>query len=977
MAESVKKLSLGTVLDERYEIVKRIGSSYCGAVYQAKDKLNYDNLVALRCLDESSLSCQGLSRQIAFILDNGEKILEADHFNIAPIYDYELFGDHRYIVNECLLGYSLEDLIEDDEKNTLDIKIKYKLFRDICNSVAYLQEQIGEHYRLTPSNIFLVKKGKEYTAKIVGHEFCLLSDDDVIGERSASQQIYYPDSGVENHVIYALGRMLYEMVTGDQTDGINETGIPTNEKATDISILDIIMKCLESENYTKYNSINDIVRDIDSVFPGVFDVSSKKSDSNTNICPQCFFSNPPKAKHCVQCHSNLVISCPECANQYPLIEEDCSRCKTNAPTFFSFIAAIQRIKKSFLKKDPDGVYEAHKILPEEVNFLGDKGKKLMSSASTLKYITDENVSKAYQLKETVNLFLGIEDYTNAMECVTAYRTFVLTDDFINKQATELGVKIEEQAFLEASEKAGPFIEKSDFMSAVGVYQEYLREHPFGAYSHKANKIIKEELLEQHNALELLSLYSEIRDLIDDRKFSEAHNKGDRLFKVIAKLNDKDAYLDHKKVTANDLRVKTIKMLKELHDLEVNEQKKHRWLLMVGLILFCLLFCAGIGFFAFIKVQSRNAYEAYMHEGQNNITTEEFDSAEKSYQAARSVVGYSTDVAAGNGVRYASAMVVYTSVMRNTRLQLEVIRSKVQADEEYLVSKYFTLAINDLDTLNSSTIRPYLQEVEIATISNIRNNLFKIKRDYWRDRIERRPWVLPSIGIEFSMIQEASGVIGSPKSEVGRAENELLTNATLTSTIWAGSYEVSQQQYYKVMKSKPSSFTSLRMDRPVEMISWNDATEFCRKITEHERNIAQLTNDLEYRLPTIKEWELLCRAGSSTKYNTGESITFKQARFSNNDALPSVSVALDQRGTARIGSYKPNAWGLYDMHGNVAEWCSNSYKTGSADSIDQSIKCIKGGGWFDVINELRSAYIDSSNSINKFDYVGFRIVLAKK
>jgi len=970
MALNTKELSLGTVLEDRYEIVKRIGSSYCGAVYQAKDKLNYDNLVALRSLDESSFTPSGLEHQIDYLLENGLNLLEAHHSNVASVYDYELFADRKYIINECLLGYTLNDLVEEDAEDPLDVKVKYKLFRDICNSISYLYENNIKHYRLTPSNIFLVKKGREYTPKIVGHEICLLTDKDV-EERSKTHKIYYPDNREEGHVIYALGRMLYEIFSGDQTDGINGDLIPTEStKASDVSIYDIVMKCTEANVSDPYNSISDIIRDLDSVFPDLFDVSDKKSDSNVNICPHCFFANQTKSKICVQCNSDLNHTCPECSNNYPVADDMCSRCKTNPSLFYKFIATIQKMKKGFLAKDPDAVYEAHKVLPEEVNFLGDKGKKLKSSAYNLKYITDENVSKATQLKETVFLFLEASDYASAMECVDAFREFVLTDEFINKQATDLIVKIEEQAFNEAQEKAAPFVESKDYLSAVGVYQEYLREHPFGSYSHKASEIVKEELLESYNGLELLNLYADIIDLADDKKFAEAHNKGERLLKVVAKLIDKDAPIDEKKITGNDIKVKTTKLLNEMHGLEVKEKNKQRWLVILGLTFFLVTFCTGIGFFAFVRVQARNSYEKYMSQADISRSNDDFEGAGTSYQAALSVVGYSSDKQASYGLRWSAALLSYNEMMRNLRAYLELIRSKIKSDEEFLVSKYFKLANKELAQLNTKSIQLYLTEVERATIANIKNNIYKEKRDYWRERVERRPWVLPMAGIEFVMIKETAGEIGSPPDEEGRKEDETQRDVVFESPVWVGKFEVTQEQYQKVMKHNPSSFKSLRLNRPVEMVSWEKATEFCRRITEHERAIAQLTADLEYRLPTDDEWEFLCRAGTTTVYNTGDSITSKQANFSDGTRPEIV-------GTSKVGSFKPNAWGLYDMHGNVAEWCRSNYNEQENANTGLVEKCIRGGGWFDTKHELRSAHRDGSNRVNKFDNVGFRIVLAKK
>lgn len=969
MSDNSESLALGTILEERYEIVKKIGGSYCGAVYQAKDILNYDNLVALRVLNESKYTISGLQKQIKYLLENGEQLLSLHHFNIAPIYNYELFAEQKFIVNECLLGYTLADLIEEDSSKSLDLEIKCKLFRDICFCIDYLQSNGVNHHRLTPSNVFLIKKGLEYTPKIVGHEFALITDNDVL-ERSNAHRVYYPQRDLKNRVIYALGRILYEIMTCDKSGEINEKALPNTSKVSDISIHDIVMKCLESDGYRKYDNISDIIRDLDFVFPGQFDVTSKKSNKEDNICQHCRFPNTSKAKYCAQCNTNLINICPECSNLFPLSSDECPRCKTNLRIFYKFISIIQKMKEGVINKDPDSIYDAYKQLPEDVEFIGDKSKKLKSVAETLKKITDDNVSKAQQLKETAKVFLEANDYSSAMECVDAFCNLVSTDEFMNQQASELVLKIEKQAFEKAQEKAQPFIDNKEYLIAVGIYQEFLREHPFGSYSHKANKIIKDELLELYNGQELLTLYSEILVLIDERKFKEARNKGERLFKVFNKVKDKDALIADKKVTANDLKVKATKKLKDLNTQEIKEKKKQRLLFIIGFVVSFLIFCSGIAFFVFLKIQARESYEKCMRNAAQYFDQEDFDEATKSYQSALSIWGYSNDKDAMYGIKNSSAMLVFSEVIRNARAHLDILRAKVKSDNEYLVSKYYSIGVNELDQLKKSPIFPFLPESEQEALRNIRKTMFNVKLNYWRNRVLKRQWVLQDLGIKFVKVK-----IGEDLSNKKEDNAQLLTNKISESYIWCSECEINQEQFKKIMGYDPSYFKSLRQDRPVEMVSWNEAVKFCRLLTERERRNAQLTNDLEYRLPTDKEWEFLCRAGVKTPFNTGDTITSSQAKFSSNDLLKTKTKFV--RGTVKVGTYKPNNWGLYDMHGNVAEWCLNSPSDNNGVVKNKNLKIICGGGWFDTKNELRADYRDSSEKASKSDNVGFRIVLAKR
>jgi len=319
-------------------------------------------------------------------------------------------------------------------------------------------------------------------------------------------------------------------------------------------------------------------------------------------------------------------------------------------------------------------------------------------------------------------------------------------------------------------------------------------------------------------------------------------------------------------------------------------------------------------------------------------------------------------------------------MKKGRMYLELMKEKAKLDSEYLVSKYFSLALPELRALRSPTVRTYLPELELATIVNLRNNIYKVKIDYWRARIARRPWIIPDYGIEFVMINPGTAMLGSPDSDKNRDDDEVMHEVVFDKPFWFGKFEISQEQYKKVMGLDPSSFPALRLNNPVEMVSWLDAAEFCRKLTEHERAVGQLSSDMEYRLPTEGEWEYVCRAGTTTIYNTGDSISFALANFSGDGNPEVIGPGKFRRGTNKIGLFKPNAWGVYDMHGNVSEWCYDVYQQDVTDQNyagSSKIKSARGGSWFDTDAECRSASRDGYDQAAKFDSIGIRVLLGEK
>ncbi len=235
------------------------------------------------------------------------------------------------------------------------------------------------------------------------------------------------------------------------------------------------------------------------------------------------------------------------------------------------------------------------------------------------------------------------------------------------------------------------------------------------------------------------------------------------------------------------------------------------------------------------------------------------------------------------------------------------------------------------------------------------------------------------GVKFEMVPIKAGsfMMGSPENEDGRGRNEIPHSVTLTKNFYMGKYEVTQEQWEAVMGNNPSSFKGAK--RPVECVSWNDAQEFIKKLNTQD---AVKRSGMKFRLPTEAEWEYACRAGTTTALNSGKNLT-DETRGRNLSELGRYSYSRSKDNKhVNVGIYAPNAWGLYDMHGNVWEWCEdwhgdydNGAVTDPKGASSGSFRVLRGGGWSSDDGNCRSATRSGIDPTFRFNCIGFRLVLA--
>ena len=259
-------------------------------------------------------------------------------------------------------------------------------------------------------------------------------------------------------------------------------------------------------------------------------------------------------------------------------------------------------------------------------------------------------------------------------------------------------------------------------------------------------------------------------------------------------------------------------------------------------------------------------------------------------------------------------------------------------------------------------------------------------------------VIPVTNMVF--IPSGTFTMGSPTTEAGRWDDEgPQTLVTISKGFWIGRYEVTQGEYLSLMATNPSYFNGIRngtnygidLSRPVERVWWSNAVAYCEALTAREQGAGRLPAGYEYRLPTEAEWEYACRAGTTTPFYLGNAMRSGMANFDGRLEYPpcgdSLNSCTNASGvylgrTVPGGSYAPNPWGLYDMIGNVSEWCQDWFGDYSGLPVvdpqgpaSGNRRCSRGSSWIHPAHFLRSALRDYGGMEYRGNYTGFRVVLA--
>jgi formylglycine-generating enzyme required for sulfatase activity len=315
--------------------------------------------------------------------------------------------------------------------------------------------------------------------------------------------------------------------------------------------------------------------------------------------------------------------------------------------------------------------------------------------------------------------------------------------------------------------------------------------------------------------------------------------------------------------------------------------------------------------------------------------------------------------AGLGVTVVAGKLITDASQQKSDISTVSEKSDFSTNSPSPVTKTATKSNLSLQTLNFETVTVDSK----GTINNRR----KLSASHFAEDLGN--------GVTLEMVQIPGGTftMGSPENEAGRLESEGPQHQVKVPSFFMGRYVVTQAQYQAIMGSNPANFKGDK--RPVEQVSWDDAVEFCKKLSQKTGRT--------YRLPSEAEWEYACRAGTTTPFYFGETITTDLVNYNGDYPYGSAPKGEYRNQTTEVGEFPPNAFGLYDMHGNIWEWCEDVYNENYQDAPrdgsawltgkDNDRKLLRGGSWilYAVLGRAANRYVHTHAL--RVDLVGFRLV----
>ena len=963
-----------SLIANRYRVQRTLGQGGMGAVYLATDTkpgMGGREVAIKRILDADD---QGVQR----FLRESSTIATLNHQNIRAVHDRGEDDHGHYLVMEYVEGETLHDRVA--RGGALGDETFLELAQGLAQALAFAHRKGVIHRDVKPANVMFTGDG---TPKLTDFGLARMGYDSDLSltgygmgtlDYASPEQRRDAKSADHRSDIYGLGATLYFAATGETPKVVRSERIPMKWRS-------VVLKCLEEKPEHRYFSVDDFLRELeDSSQKGATSAAAPAPQvaEGSFACPSCGHANSAEKKFCLSCGMGLFLTCPKCGGEEREGTRYCGSCGTDIPAWRDAEEHLQAARKHLEAHAFGRAAKEAKLALEAVPG--------MEAARVLAKEAKQKQDVVRTARETARGFEAEEAFEKAEE---PWRDL-------------LGIVPDDEEALQALANHPERIRERDFRRAVGAAKERLAAADLQGLVERLPLVA--ELAGEADEEQVALLREDARSLRAHQVRQgltevEALLEGGRLEKVKGQLTELDAVLsDGGEALGQDsdlqegLEQARADLRRRERELAVADRaaRRRRVLLSAVTALMAVAAALGVWFSWAWRDNSRILSEAEAH-----IEAGRFEQVEATLGSLHGGI-----VPVGAGRRDASARRAelwedldgrwpgstlpgdVLAQLRSPDSSESQIRSdflgQFQAEVGRLLEELESGAWKGRADASSAReaeesssrflallIGSGIPREEAAVLRQRAEGIQSEAREA-REASERinpflaEGWTVedgtpgfgghakklkdPKTGITFILVEPGEFMMGSL--------------VQLTKPFYLGETEVTQAQWEKMMGNAPSYFKGDTL--PVEQVSWNDCQEYLKNAGSG------------YRLPTEAEWEYACRAGTKTRFHSGNSDfnLASAAWYKNNSGKQTHPVAQRQA----------NAWGFYDMHGNVWEWCADwvgDYPQGVVEDpqgpSSGTFRVLRGGSWDCTPRYCRSAFRGSFKPDYRFSSYGFRVV----
>jgi formylglycine-generating enzyme required for sulfatase activity/serine/threonine protein kinase len=966
------------ILSGRYKIVREVGSGGMGTVYLARD-LELDMDVAIKVLPAILARNK---RAIENLRCEAKTALKLTHTNIVRLYHFQSEEEIKYIVMEYVDGGSLEEKIS--ESGTLSFDQTLKIFTQVASGLDYAHSQNVLHRDIKPANIMLAKDGMAKLADFGIARQLKDSMTHITGKVTSGTLLYMaPEQfrgGEPDHRsdIYSLAASIYESLSGKPPfwRGSIEYQVINVEPAPLGQLNDkqnrALLKALSKKPSDRQNNAKELLADLgaDSAtlnWQPTKRHQEKSSRDTLDYSKTITGTEKQRRKGTkVKIIAAIIVMALLLAGVFVVRDyQNREQQRTDAIKKQEDLLKAQSRQNDAEKAAEKGDYpQAIELLDKLIAEYPDT--QYAQWALAKKLVWQKTLEEQRQMRSRVAALLSKAEtqktegsLDKSLEAVGEVLKLDSTNEQAKKLQADLSSLIEKRKSEEEKEKsfktyfdAGYAYESKDnWEKAIEAYTKALAAKP-------DDSEVKDKLATCQHNLYLVK--------------AEEAKKADNLDSAI---DNYTKALSSKQIASTQMKLDTTKKtLQDRLEAEGKKREYDKWITQAQSAEKDGNLPAAIKFYQKAQEYTNESLKEKIDtlnkqianaEKQKKPTNESVDSQQVSGGTKPASVLlreglYAEEVEANID----AAMKIYGQIVDDKSASRDIVAQALYRQGMcYLKKKDDSGARAVFETLTAE----YTDQTEI--IEKVKPLLGKINSTAQKHGKE----ITNSIGMKLVYIPSGEFLMGSPESQYAAklCDDEIPQHKVKVSkSFYMGIYEVTQFQYQMVMATNPSYF--IGENNPVEQVSWNDAVKFCRMLSRKEGKT--------YRLPTEAEWEYACRAGSGSRFSCGDN-------YSDLDAYAWYSIySVKQDKTCPVGQKKPNAFGLYDMHGNVWEWCSDWYgETYYRDCPDidpqgpssGNARVIRGGSCCDSPWYWRSAARHRSAPDSSGPSIGFRVVMEEE